>query len=393
MAATVWKGTATHAFRPGRAILWAALMVPPLLAGRHATAGEPGAALAASGIIIPDEAKDLRILSADIDIRLPRPQPYKPLYITVRSEYRLRNEASAPAHVRVSLPIHGEIGGPEAPNPDLRPAARFDGVSIPYSHVPCTQLAELYLRPWREKAWQLLEAVDPELKALLESMRGTEGHAGGDAIRAIQAHHRAHADRYGNPAPAWLDHISFFLAHRPHRRHHWYTLVQAVHETMRVLDPEYDRGTYDLDRILPKHWELDVPWMLDPYDRRLYHAEGVLYEGPKGGAITVLQCDVKLLPGRDHSLVIFYRQHPGFDKPYRPGDSPSGQFCHVMKTARHWEKWDQTRVTVRYPAGTRQIKFRGLYGWYGKVRQEGHFHVATGIFGRPECDLYIGWAR
>jgi len=362
-----------------------------MLSATASQAGEPSTRMAISGLPAPLTECDVEVVSADIDIRLPKPDGW---VASIRMELSIRSRSAEPVQVRICVPLYGAIWQLPGPDPRLRAAVKLDGATLEYSLPGFEELAKPFLEEWAEKGWQLLGATDPELKAQLESLDRDSDQLPRGKMEALDALVEAHADRHGDRVRYWGFQVPKFLVFR-----HLYRFDRELHvdRALEFLDPQFTHDAYDLDSRLLEQWHLNVWLMRDPYDGRLYQPHDTFWK-PKGRGVHVLEFDVTLQPGKTHVLAAFYRQAVGYERcAYRAGDLWSRQLCFVTEeNARKWADWRWVRWTVRWPEGTRRISFgpRGSYKSHpARYWREGGYHNASYWSGALWPNQHIGWTR
>jgi len=359
----------------------------------------PAARFSMSGFIVPLDESSVKILSADIDIRLPK---WDTRIAAIRMGYEMVNQSETATTLRVGMPIYSEFGGLPPRGSEPPPVIKFDGAPVEYSCPTFHDLAQPHLEQLAEKGWELLEATDPALKAQLEALRQTEGEVSHEVYDALREHVVSHPERWGEQARFWRDDIVEFLVFR-----HLYEFGQYgppsglqahdVQNAMNFLDPEHTPQTYDVERLMLEQWGLNVPFLYDPYDHRLYVPTSNLGQDfrPRAKSIRVLEFEITFLPGQTHHLAIFYRQAIGYDRAYRAGERSSRQFCFACAGAHKWHDWGDRRWpihwTIRWPEGIRQIEFRPV--WYREKRywQEDGYHNASYSTTPKDYNLHIAW--
>ncbi len=368
-----------------------ALLAVPMVPGH---AGEIDAAMALSGLIVPLDQADVEVRSARIDIRLPRGHER---LVAIRMEYELVSAEDAATDLTICLPLHGLLDGIDAftrKAEEFPPAAKFDGTPIEYSYLGVKELAAPHFDRWAERGWQLLEQTDPDLKAKLEALDGSDAFNVPPGARgAIEEHVKAHADRYGDRAKHWDWAVVKFLVYRDVLRFFWELYPYEIADAMRFLDPEYTREKYDLSAWLLDEWDMHVVHMCDPYDGRLYRRAWST-TGPllNGCALKVLKFQVRLLPGESHRLAVFYRQHVGFDlNEYRPGDGRSRQFCIVTNNSHKWRKWNWLDMVLHWPEGIDSIAYRPNYRQGKRYWRDAGYHHASFPAPARSRNVHVAW--
>ncbi len=90
---------------------------------------------------------------------------------------------------------------------------------------------------------------------------------------------------------------------------------------------------------------------------------------------------ITLRPGRTHRLVVQYWQHLGRHEPH------SYQLTYIMKTARYWEKWLETHITVRIPRY--RCDYIAIDPWPYEHRTTSRQHIYYITCGRPTRNLHV----
>lgn len=371
-------------------LISALLLVAVAAPGR---AGEASIRLAMSAFIVPLQEADVSIPSATVDIRLPKPDGH---WVTVHTEYEMRNNSDSAIRLRVALPCYGGFAGFFAPSEsNLQPAIKLDGVPLAYSYLRTAQLAEPFLQEWEEKGWRLLEATDPELYARLRAVKEKGGLVSHGQIQSLTTILHPSADKWGDRARHWSDSVVKFLVARENLEFEFWgpTLTAIdVRDAMRFLDPQYDFEAYDLGRLLLDQWDFHTAMLRDAYDGRLYEGTHDIDPHPHGFDIRVLEFEVTLLPGLTHHLAVFYRQQQGFDNnTYRPGDLPSRQFCFAINNADKWSEWRWIHWIIRWPEGTKRISFPAWRENKRHWREEGYHNASfsSGLY----RNMHIAWTK
>ncbi len=90
---------------------------------------------------------------------------------------------------------------------------------------------------------------------------------------------------------------------------------------------------------------------------------------------------ITLQPKRTHRLVVQYWQELGRHEPH------SYQFTYIMKTARYWEGWGRTYITVRIPRY--QADYIAIDPWPYEHRTTAAEHIYNITCGRPTKNLHV----
>jgi len=118
---------------------------------------------------------------------------------------------------------------------------------------------------------------------------------------------------------------------------------------------------------------------LNPRTHRLYRLVTI---GQRQSVTCFLGFTIALQPHRRQRLVVHYFQA------LNPNWPDDWQLTYIMKTAKHWESWGETNITIRLPRGMWQHIAIDPWPYSHVVTRRQHVYYIH--LGRPDRNLHIG---
>lgn len=323
---------------------------------------------------------------ARLSVRLPQStQPQ--VGATVRVEYELaaiKENVSQPVTLRLGFPINYPGPPSEMANSTQQPptniAIKWDGAPVAVRRLSFAELIAPTLQAWQKEIDRQL-FLRPELMKEVTAVRATvqrdyNGAPDDASFQRLKGWLQENYNTKGIPCDR-LRGIVYGLLGTTTRNldeeDSWY-----LEEALAWLNPNYVPA--HLLSATSHQWGHEGRF-LDPYTSQLKWAD-------QGWSFGVCQFEVKLEPGRQHKLVVQYRQPLGYCGSGGDGGYYSQGLSYVLNQVERWGGWGGITVDIFIPKDWREVSIRPAAKLIGTEKGMAHYQLEISF---PAAEnLYLG---